>query len=73
MEGLVGYSRCHFMVPLLVARLCELECIDRARRTMERHIKLARFALTKSLDTFNFMAMPYLNKYLVLELVGFMA
>ena len=35
---------------------------------MERHIRLARFAVTKSLDTFDFMAMPSLNKSLVLEL-----
>jgi len=48
--------------------LCELERIDRERRTMERRIRLARFPVTKSLDTFDFVAMPTLNKSLVLEL-----
>ena len=67
-EGLVDYSRRHFIVPLPVAGLCELERIDRERRTMERRIRLARFPVTKSLDTFDFMAMPSLNKSLVLEL-----
>ncbi len=56
------------MVSFSVAGLCELERIDRARRKMERRIRLARFPLTKSLDTIDFMAMPSLNKSLVLEL-----
>lgn len=54
--------------PRYLLRLCELERIDRERRTMERRIRLARFPVTKSLDTFDFMAMPTLNKSLVLEL-----
>lgn len=49
-------------------RLCELERIDRERRNMERRIRLAKFPVTKSLDTFDFTAMPTLNKSLVLEL-----
>lgn len=49
-------------------RLCELERIDRERRTMERRIRLAKFPVTKSIDTFDFTAMPTLNKSLVLEL-----
>ncbi len=60
--------RRHFIVPLPVAGLCELERIDRIRRTMERRIRLAQFSVTKSLDTCDFMAMPILNKSLVLEL-----
>lgn len=54
--------------PRYLLRLCELERIDRERRNIERRIRLARFPQTKSLDTFDFMAQPSLNKALVLEL-----
>ena len=54
--------------PRYLLRLCELERIDRERRNMERRIRQAKFPVTKSLDTFDFMAMPALNKSLVLEL-----
>ena len=50
-------------------RLCELERIDRDRRNTERRIRLAKFSVTKSLDTFDFAAIPGLNKTLVLELM----
>jgi DNA replication protein DnaC len=49
-------------------RLCELELIDRDRRAIERRIRHARFPQVKSLDTFDFTAIPTLNKSLVLEL-----
>jgi DNA replication protein DnaC len=49
-------------------RLAELEMIDRERRTVERRIKEARFPSVKSLDSFDFTAIPSLNKTLVLEL-----
>ncbi|PZS09329.1 MAG: AAA family ATPase [Chloroflexi bacterium] len=49
-------------------RLAELELIDRERRMVERRIKEARFPAVKSLDSFNFTAIPSLNKTLVLEL-----
>jgi len=49
-------------------RLTELEIIDRERRTVERRIKEARFPAVKSLDSFDFTAIPSLNKSLVLEL-----
>jgi DNA replication protein DnaC len=49
-------------------RLTELEMIDRERRTIERRIKEARFPAVKSLDSFDFTALPSLNKTLVLEL-----
>src|SRR6516165_11847961 len=49
-------------------RLVELELIDRERRMVERRIKEARFSAAKSLDTFDFTAIPSLNKMLVLEL-----
>jgi DNA replication protein DnaC len=49
-------------------RLAELELIDRERRMVERRIKEARFPAGKSLDSFDFAAIPSLNKTLVLEL-----
>ena len=50
------------------ARLVELELIDRERRMVERRIKAAKFPATKSLDSFDFDAIPSLNKKLVLDL-----
>ncbi len=49
-------------------RLVELELIDRERRVVERRIRAARFPAVKSFDTFDFTAIPSLNKMLVLEL-----
>ena len=49
-------------------RLAELELIERERRMVERRIKEARFPAVKSLDSFDFPAVPSLNKALVLEL-----
>ena len=49
-------------------RLAELELIERERRMVERRIKEARFPAVKSLDSFDFLALPSLNKTLVLEL-----
>nr|WP_025290547.1 IS21-like element helper ATPase IstB [Sphingomonas sanxanigenens] len=54
--------------PRYLLRLIELELIDRERRTVERRIRAARFPAVKSLDTFDFTAIPSLNKMLVLEL-----
>src|SRR6056297_4044795 len=51
-----------------LARLVELELIDRERRTVERRIKAAKFPATKSFDSFDFKAIPKLNKMQVLEL-----
>jgi DNA replication protein DnaC len=41
--------------------LVELELIDRERRMIERRIKAAKFPATKSLDSFDFKAIPKLN------------
>ncbi|MEM1152023.1 MAG: IS21-like element helper ATPase IstB [Pseudomonadota bacterium] len=62
-------------------RLCELELIERERRMVERRIKAAsgmglgpmaaihaELPATKSLDSFDFKAIPSLNKVLVTEL-----
>ena len=54
--------------PRYLLRLSELEFLDRERRAIERRIKTARFPVTKSLDSFDFLALPSLNKRLVLEL-----
>jgi DNA replication protein DnaC len=49
-------------------RLAELELIERERRMVERRIKEAKFPTVKGLDNFDFLALPSLNKPLVLEL-----
>ena len=54
--------------PRFLLRLTELELIDRERRMVERRIKAARFPTVKSLDSFDFTALPSLNKTLVMEL-----
>lgn len=54
--------------PRYLLRLCELEMLDRERRAVERRIKAAHFSVLKSLDSFDFLAIPSLNKALVLEL-----
>ena len=51
-------------------RLAELEMIYRERRTIERRIKEAKFPAVKSLESFDFAAIPSLNKTLVLELAA---
>jgi DNA replication protein DnaC len=49
-------------------RLAEREMIERDRRKVERRIKAARFPVLKSLDSFDFDAIPKLNRMQVLEL-----
>ncbi len=49
-------------------QLCELELLDRERRVTERRIRDARFPAVKGLESFDFAAVPSLNKLLVLEL-----
>ena len=51
-----------------LTRLSEREMIERDRRKVERRIKAARFPAVKSLDSFDFAAIPKLNKMQVLEL-----
>ena len=54
--------------PQYLLRLAELELIDRHQRMVERRIRAARFPAVKTLDTFDFPAIPSLNKSLVMEL-----
>jgi DNA replication protein DnaC len=51
-----------------LTRLSEQEMIERDRRKVERRIKAAKFPVVKSLDSFDFAAIPKLNKMQVLEL-----
>jgi len=54
--------------PRYLLRLVELELLEREQRAVERRIREARFPVVKSFDTFDFLAIPSLNKMLVLEL-----
>ena len=54
--------------PQYSLRLAELELIDRHQRRMECRTRAARFPAVKSLDTFDFLAIPSMNKALVMEL-----
>ena len=51
-----------------LARLIELELIDREARMVDRRIKAAKFPALKSLESFDFDAIPTLKKKLVLDL-----
>ena len=55
--------------PDYLLRLSELELIDRHHRMVERRIRAARFPTVKSLDTFDFLAIPSVNKQPVTRLV----
>jgi hypothetical protein len=48
-------------------RLVEQEMLDRERRAIERRIRAAKFPVSKSLETYDFLATPSLNKKLVVE------
>ena len=54
--------------PQYLLRLAKLEIIDRHQRMVKRRIRAARFPAVKSLDTFDFTAIPSVNKSLVIEL-----
>ena len=54
--------------PRYLLCMAELELLDRERRSTERRSRQAKFPVTKSLDSFDFLAIPALNKAMVLEL-----
>ena len=54
--------------PKYLFRLAELELIDRHQRMVQRRVRAARFPAVKSLDTFDFPAIPSVNKSLLMEL-----
>ena len=49
-------------------RLTELELIDRNHRMVDRRIRQAKFPAIKTLETFDFLAIPSVNKKLIIEL-----
>jgi DNA replication protein DnaC len=53
---------------VFLLRLVESEMTDRERRAAERRIKAAKFPVQKSLETYDFLALPKLHKKLVIEL-----
>ena len=54
--------------PRFLLRITELELLDRERRATERRIRQAKFPVLKSLDSFDFLAIPSLDKAMVLDL-----
>jgi DNA replication protein DnaC len=54
--------------PGYLLRMAELELLERERRAIERRIRQAKFAVVKTMDSFDFLAIPSLNKTMVLEL-----
>jgi DNA replication protein DnaC len=48
--------------------MTELELLERERRATERRIRQAKFPVLKTMDSFDFLAIPSVNKTLVLEL-----
>ena len=63
-----SYVRGDVIYDPLHARLVELELIDRERRLVELRIRQAGFPVVKQLESFDFKAIPSLNKMLVLDL-----
>lgn len=54
----------------LLATLAELELADRARRRIQRHLVEARLPPGKTLDTFDFQAVPMVSKARVMALAA---
>ena len=54
--------------PGYLLRLAELELIDRHRRMVERRLWAAHLPAVKSMDTFDFLSIPSVNKTLVMQL-----
>jgi len=54
--------------PGYLLRMAELELLERERRAIERRIRQAHFPVVKAMDSFDFLAIPSLNKTMVLEL-----
>jgi DNA replication protein DnaC len=50
-------------------QLCELELVERERRAAARRLKAARFPTAKTLESFDFTAVPSVNKLMILELM----
>ena len=57
-----------FSVEQIAAVVKQLELLDRERRATDRRIRQAKLPVVKTMDSFDFLAMPTLNKTMVLEL-----
>ena len=53
-----------------LAALAELEIADRGRRRIERHLAEARLPVGKTLDAFDFAAVPMISKAQVMALAS---
>jgi len=53
-----------------LAALAELEIVDRGRRRIERHLAEARLPVGKTLDAFDFAAVPMISKAQVMALAS---
>src|SRR5271157_567154 len=53
-----------------LAALAEMEIADRGRRRIERHLAEARLPVGKSLDAFDFAAVPMISKAQVMALAS---
>jgi DNA replication protein DnaC len=53
-----------------LATLAELEIADRGRRRIERHLAEARLPVGKTLDAFDFAAVPMISKAQVMALAS---
>ena len=51
-------------------RMTELELLDRERRATERRIRQAKFPVVKTMDSFDFLAIPSLNSKRVVSTVA---
>ena len=54
--------------PGYLLRLSELELLDRHHRIVDRRVRAVRFPAVESLDTLDFLAIPSVNKHLVMQL-----
>ncbi len=50
-------------------QLCEMELLDREKRSAQRRLRFARFPNHKTLDNFKFASQPSLNRLLIAELM----
>jgi DNA replication protein DnaC len=55
--------------PTYLLRLTERELLDREKRAAERRVKEASFPVVKTIDTFDFRALPSINEPLLRELM----
>ena len=53
-----------------LAALCEHEMVDRGRRRIERHLAEARLPAAKTIDAFDFSAVPMVSKAQVMALAS---